>query len=108
MWETNLFAHDPATRRRRWVTNAPTAPTLGGAIAHAERLARTQPDLLVGWAGAAERLDGESDDAWVARWFGASAGRAVLTFAVADDDFASRFNTAHDAAVAAGRTAVAG
>ncbi len=108
MWETNLFAHDPATRRRRWVTNAPTAPTLGGAIAHAERLARTQPDLLVGWAGAAERLDGESDDAWVARWFGASAGRAVLTFAVPDDDFAARFNTAHDAAVAAGRTAVSG
>ncbi|HRW41654.1 MAG TPA: hypothetical protein P5193_08935, partial [Microthrixaceae bacterium] len=82
MWETNLFALDPVTHRRRWVTNAPGAATLGGAIAHAERLARTQQDLLVAWSGAGVRLDGESDDAWVARWFGASAGRAVLTFAV--------------------------
>jgi len=108
VWETNLFAHDPATHRRRWVTNAPSAATLGGAVAHAERLARTQSDLLVGWAGAEVRLDGESDDAWVARWFGSSAGRAVLTFAVPDEDFAARFNTAHDTAVAGGRAAVPG
>lgn len=103
-WETNLYEFDGPVRR--WATNAPSAPTLGQALAHAERLARTQSDLSVSWAPMV-RLDDESDEAWVARWFGSSAGRAVLTFD-ADAAFYDAYNDAFDAAVAAGRVAVPG